>query len=61
MMVGVGSGGSLTISHCARINETAAATRSEFSEEGVAVVVVGEATLICRELNVALTRTRGQK
>lgn len=40
-MAGVGSGGSLTTSHCARINETTAAVRSEFSKEGVAGVVGG--------------------
>lgn len=59
-MVGVGSGGSLTTSHCARINETTAAVRSELSKEGVAGVV-GDGALIRRELNVALTRTWGQK
>lgn len=33
-MVDVGSGGSLTTSRCACINETTAAMRSKFSAEG---------------------------
>lgn len=60
-MVDVGSGGSLTISRCARINEMTATVRPEFSEEGVEGDAGEGPTLICGELNAASTRTRAQK